>query len=234
MTFVNLPYLWMLQSFNSRDTGPFAMIGRRDSIWIMDNALPHDTLIDDGGLLEYYGRVISTGDADRLFSTLERETPWQRGRLHIYGREVLEPRLTCWYGDLGASYTYSGRTVNPLPWTDTLSETRGKVESVARSRFNSVLLNLYRDGNDSVAWHADNEPELGDEPVIASLSVGVARRFAVRRRDRVGSTVRIDLGHGALVVMRGDFQRHWEHSIPKTSRPVQARINLTFRAISVP
>src|SRR5690606_6222598 len=133
------------------------------------------------------------------------------------------------YGDAGASYTYSGARFVPEPFTPALAALRGRLQAFTGRAFNSVLANLYRDGNDSVGWHSDNEPELGPEPAIASLSLGASRRFRLRHAHL--PPVSVDLHSGDLLVMPGPLQRHWQHTLPKTRRPVGARINLTFREI---
>ena len=148
----------------------------------------------------------------------------------MFGRVVPAPRLEAWYGDEGASYTYSGLAHEPLPWTHELHELRSRVESETGASFNSVLANLYRDGNDSNGWHADDEDELGAEPIIASLSFGTPRRFLLRHRAS-RETVELALNPGSLLVMRGLTQQCWQHSIPKQRAVHQARINLTFRRV---
>ena len=152
----------------------------------------------------------------------------------MYGREVASPRLTAWFGDPRAAYAYSGVEHEPIAWTPTLADLRSRVEHAADVSFNSVLLNLYRDGMDSVAWHSDDEPELGRRPVIASLSLGAARVFQLKHKHRPDvDRVDIDLPHGSLLTMAGDCQRCWKHQIPKrrgADRP-GPRINLTFRRV---
>jgi alkylated DNA repair dioxygenase AlkB len=171
--------------------------------------------------------------AATLMETLGRETPWREETIKLFGKEVQQPRLTAWYGDAGCAYTYSGLTLQPQPWTDTLSELRRAVEKAAGSPFNSVLLNLYRDGKDSMGWHSDDEPELGKHPVIASLSLGETRRFHLRHRgDRSVLPLRLDLPAGSLLIMAGETQHHWQHRLSKTQRPVGPRINLTFRYLA--
>jgi len=139
---------------------------------------------------------------------------------------VAIPRLTAWHGEKG--YVYSGIRLEPAPWNEPLLELEAIAEELAWAPFNSVLLNLYRDGRDSVSWHADNEPGLGYNPVIASVSLGAQRRFQLRHR-RSGARVSLDLPHGSCLIMAGATQHHWLHQLPKTARPVGPRINLTFR-----
>jgi alkylated DNA repair dioxygenase AlkB len=151
----------------------------------------------------------------------------------MFGKEVPQPRLTAWYGDPAAQYTYSGLTWEPRPWTPTLLDLRRRLEAATDARFNSVLLNYYRDGRDSMGWHADNEPELGAAPAIASLSLGASRRFRLRpyRGGLTHPSFSLDLPTGSLLLMRGPTQQHWQHELPKTARPVGPRLNLTFRWI---
>ena len=185
--------------------------------------------------IEFWSDFLTPSRADALLSTLLAETPWQHGEIVIYGRQVKMPRLTAWYGDPGASYVYSGLRNEPQPWTGALRELRAGVEATAAHTFNSVLLNCYRDGNDSMGWHRDNEPELGPRPVIASVTLGAARRFRFREvRPAVAvnrKTHEIELTHGSLLVMRGETQSAWEHGLPKVRDLNDLRINLTFRFV---
>lgn len=170
-------------------------------------------------------------DRDRLLVDIEETTFWRQETIEMYGRRTPIPRLTAWYGDAGKSYTYSKITMQPEPWTTPLSAIKDTVETEAGERFNGVLLNLYRDGSDSMAWHSDDEVELGAEPVIASVSFGSTRKVQFRHKSRTDLRHELELTHGSLLVMRGSTQRHWQHQIPKTSRHVGPRINLTFRHI---
>jgi alkylated DNA repair dioxygenase AlkB len=153
-------------------------------------------------------------------------------QIKIFGKEVCVPRLTAWYGDKGMSYSYSGITVNPLPWTPALLEIRDRVGARSGTPFNSVLLNQYRTGADSVAWHADDEPELGLNPIIASVSFGGTRKFQLKHKTRKEMRHSLDLTCGSLLLMRGKTQHHWLHQVPKTKRAVETRVNLTFRVIN--
>ena len=169
-------------------------------------------------------------EADRLFAALQTGLDWQEESIFIFGRWVKVPRLMCWYGDADAYYRYSGVNHQPLPWTTELQSVREKVELLCRCAFNSVLANLYRDGKDSMGCHADDEKELGLNPVIASLSLGDERLLKLHHKKRK-ETVDVILGHGDLLVMAGTLQHHWRHSIPKTQKLKTPRINLTFRRI---
>lgn len=160
-----------------------------------------------------------------------RDIAWQTHRLRLFGRWVDAPRLSCWIGDPGAVYRYSGQTFAPQPWPQALLPLRQRLRKELGIDFNAVLANLYRDGRDAMGWHSDDEPELGPEPVIASLSLGAARRFVLRRRDDHAVKQALVLEPGSLLVMRGVSQRDWQHALPRTARPVGPRINLTFRRI---
>lgn len=168
---------------------------------------------------------------DVYFERLMQEVNWQQDCIKMFGRELPMPRLTAWYGDKG--YTYSGLQNKPQPWLPVLQELRELVQQASGNQYNSVLLNLYRSGQDSMGWHADDEPELGREPSIASLSFGGERRFSLKHRTRKDlKPTTLTLSHGSLLLMQGPTQHHWLHHIPKTARPVQPRINLTFRYVS--
>jgi len=161
-----------------------------------------------------------------ILARLIDETPWRADTIVVYGKRYLQPRLTAWYGE--ASYTYSGLTLQPLPPTPLLDALRAAVEAVTGVRYNSVLLNYYRNGDDSMGMHSDDEPELGPDPLIASLSYGAARTFILRRK-RDKKTVKIDLTDGSLLLMGSGLQANWQHGINKTAKPVGPRVNLTFR-----
>lgn len=180
----------------------------------------------------FFARLFVGADADRLLADLRRTTEWRQEVMEREGREIPLPRLTAWYGDPDRSYSYSGITMESLPWTEPLLEIKARVEAVSETAFNSVLLNLYRDGRDGVGWHSDNEPELGEEPVIGSVSLGGTRKFALRHKKRRDLKFELDLTHGSLLVMRGATQRFWLHRVPKTEDEVEPRINLTFRRIA--
>ncbi|WP_369601594.1 alpha-ketoglutarate-dependent dioxygenase AlkB [Hahella sp. SMD15-11] len=169
-------------------------------------------------------------DPDRIFDQLLDELAWQGGTVRFGATERPIPRLQAWYGDAEAHYAYSGLQLTPLPWTDSLSALRTRAEQLSDARFNSVLCNLYRDGQDSVSWHADNETCLGRNPVIASLSLGATRTFHLRHR-RTRQRLKLPLNHNTLLVMRGSLQHHWYHAVLKEPGVSAARINLTFRRI---
>lgn len=169
---------------------------------------------------------------DRVFERLRIESVWQQQEMKIYGKAVLQPRLTAWYGDPERTYVYSGIRNTPLPWTSLLLSLRRAVEDVCNYRFNSVLLNYYRSGNDSMGFHSDNERELGPMPVIASLSLGEPRVFILKHAKRADLLpVRIPLPGGTLLLMKGETQKFWKHAINKEKPSSGGRINLTFRRI---
>ena len=169
--------------------------------------------------------------ADAAFTALRTKIAWRQDHLRMFGELVPVPRLEAWIADEGLDYTYSGIHHDPDPWIDELIELRELSSAHAGVTFNSVLCNLYRDGNDGVDWHADDEPEFGQLPVIASLSLGATRRFDLRRVDDHSVKVELDLHHGDLVIMRGTTQLLWRHRVPKTKKLVGERINLTFRNV---
>lgn len=182
--------------------------------------------------IRLFPNFYDSATASALFHELHNQTPWAQRQVKVYGQLHPEPRLTAWYGEAGKRYSYSGLTLDPLPWTPALLQIKARVDAAAKVEFNSVLLNLYRDGRDSNGWHQDNEPELGHNPVIASLSLGALRRFQLRHKVRQDvPKLELDLPHGSLLVMAGPTQHCWQHQLPKTAKPVEARINLTFRVI---
>jgi alkylated DNA repair dioxygenase AlkB len=184
--------------------------------------------IEDGELSMLSQLPMSLDNAE-ILARLLAETPWRADSVVVYGKRYLQPRLTAWYGE--ASYTYSGLTLQPLPLTPLLEQLRATVEHVTGRRYNSVLLNYYRDGHDRMGMHADDEPELGPQPVIASLSYGATRTFILRHKAS-GRTVKLDLTDGSLLLMGGRLQANWLHGINRTSKVVGPRLNLTFRYVS--
>ena len=168
--------------------------------------------------------------ADALFDALLAAIPWEVHRIRLFGREVDSPRLSCWIGDPGAAYTYSGTRFTPHPWPDALRPVRARLRDEFGIDFNSVLANRYRSGRDGMGWHRDSEAELGRDPTIASLSLGATRRFALKHRNE-SHKLALELAAGSLLVMAGQTQRHYLHALPKTARNVGERINLTFRRI---
>jgi alkylated DNA repair dioxygenase AlkB len=182
-------------------------------------------------LLVYYPGFIGGESGMDLMHQLIREVPWRQQVIQMYGKEVVTPRLTAWYGDAAKSFRFSGTRFDPVPWTSELYDLKEKIQHTTGLSFNSVLLNYYRDGNDSVAWHSDNEKELGINPHIASLSIGQARQFEFRHKNEHSRKYALSLENGSLLIMKGDLQHLWEHRIPKSRLPARERINLTFRSI---
>lgn len=190
-----------------------------------------EVVLDTDGRVILFQQFFRPVESDDLFSRLQTEINWQQETIQIFGRSTPLPRQTAWYGDAGKSYTYSGIEQHPQPWIPTLTYIQNKIEIVANVKFNSVLLNLYRDGNDSVAWHSDDEPELGQNPVIGSVSFGGTRRFCLKHKYLQNRKDERELAHGSLLLMLGETQHHWLHQVPKTKKQVAPRINLTFRVI---
>jgi alkylated DNA repair dioxygenase AlkB len=179
---------------------------------------------------EYQPEYLNPRHADRLLRRLWNELEWQRYAIRLFGRLVQQPRLTAWCADAGVLYTYSGLTLESAPWHPALAALRTRLQRDCGAGFNSVLANAYRDGRDSMGWHADDEPELGDCPIIASVSLGAERRLLMRPRQG-GASQRLNLAHGSLLLMRGRCQADWLHSLPRTRKPVGPRINLTYRQV---
>ena len=184
-----------------------------------------------GAQLRLARRWLAPEQAQALVPRLLEQVHWEVHRIRLFGRQVASPRLSCWIGDAGATYRYSGTRFEPRPWSPALAGLRGRLQEELGLAFNSVLANRYRDGADAMGWHSDDEPELGPQPLIASLSLGATRRFVLRRRDDHARRLSLELEPGSLLLMAGDTQRHWQHALPRTARPVGERINLTFRRI---
>ena len=177
-----------------------------------------------------YEKFINSSDADRLFSSAINEIPWKTSTIKMYGKEVPIPRLQCWVGDPGCEYAYSGKSLQRYDFFEPLIEIRSSIEDRLGIYFNSVLANLYRDGNDSMGFHADDEPELGNNPVIASVSLGADRPLIFQNKDKTETKI-FDQPHGSLMIMRGATQSTWKHGIRKTKKILEPRINFTFRNI---
>lgn len=190
-----------------------------------NNLLPHH------GEAYIYPLFFSKEESDRFLVSLLKEVQWKQEPIRIFGKTVMQPRLTAWYADDGVNYSYSGITMHSQPWTAALKEIKERIGQFSGERFNSALLNLYRDGNDSMGWHRDNEKELGKEPVIGSVSFGAARKFQFRSYKDKSDLLSLDLDHGSFLLMRGEIQDYWEHRVPKTAGNVAARINITFREV---
>lgn len=191
----------------------------------------HTVVVDHDGRAELFPGFLTTMEADALHSGLVDSLPWEQADLIVFGRKVSEPRRSVWYAPTGMDYLYSNtrRTAHPMPAV--LRALADRIEESTGAAYNSVLANLYRDGNDRLGWHADNEECNGPEPTIASVSLGAERRFDLRHND-TGETRSVLLPHGSLLVMSGPLQRHWKHQVPPARRLSSARINLTFRLVS--
>ncbi len=190
----------------------------------------HCQALDPNGWIGMCERFLPACQADRLLHQLAHDLDLKQRPIRMFGRSVLQPRLTALHGDEGVTYRYSGETMVAQPWTGALADIQQRLQAWSGTRFNSVLCNFYRDGRDSMGWHADNEPELGQNPTIASVSFGAARRFLLKSKDG-SQRLEYSLGHGSLLIMAGDCQHHWVHRVPRTARPVGARMNLTFRTV---
>jgi alkylated DNA repair dioxygenase AlkB len=182
-------------------------------------------------LLDYRPGIFGPEQSKYLMQKFIDEMPWQQKVIKMYDKHLLTPRLTVWVGDPGANYTFSGEKYDPLPWTEELQTIRERVQILSGVNFNSVLLNYYRDGNDSVAWHSDNEDELGKHPVVASVSFGQVRSFDIRKKKDHAQKYSIKLEDGSYLLMKGDLQENWEHRVAKSTKPMKERVNLTFRVI---
>lgn len=183
------------------------------------------------GMLDYCPSFLNEKESHRLMDQLIQEITWKTETIRIFGKSLLSPRLTAWYGEPGAQYAYSGIQHVPEPFTETLLELRQRISHASGCEFNGVLLNWYRTGSDSMGWHSDDESELGKNPVVASLSLGQARSFRFRRKDNHSESFKLLLENGSLLIMGGELQHFWQHALPKSSQSMQPRINLTFRYI---
>ena len=179
--------------------------------------------------VRYWPDAFDREEAADLCARLRKAIDWRQEEVLIFGVRRPVPRLVAWHGDPGAAYTYSGTPHVPEPWTPELERVRDRVHTLTGRPFNAVLLNLYRDGRDGMGWHADDEPELGRDPNIASVSFGATRRFCLRHRRRKDSRLDLPLAPGSLLLMSGPTQHHWLHAVPKTTQAVGERVNLTFR-----
>lgn len=191
----------------------------------MINILPKD------GEVFYKPDLFSLAESQRFFRSLKEEIKWRHEPIVLFGKQIMQPRLTAWYGDEDKVIRYSGITMQPLPWTSALHEIKNRVESFSGVTFNSVLLNQYRNENDSMGWHRDNEKELGPNPVIGSVSFGATRAIHFRHADDPKLKKIVPLSDGSCLLMQGSTQHHWYHSLPKLKKPINPRINLTFRII---
>ena len=190
-----------------------------------ENLLPKD------GETFFFAHFFTAEESSFYFETLLKEIAWKEEPIIIFGKKIMQPRLTAWYGEAGKAYSYSGITMQPNLWTPTLLQIKERIESTSGVIFNSALLNFYRDGQDSNGWHSDNEKELGVNPVIGSVSFGASRTFKFKHRRDKRLNCSVDLANGSFLLMKGPTQHHWLHCIPKTKKVVESRINITFRII---
>ncbi len=181
--------------------------------------------------ITYFPNFLVNEEASAYFKLLKSSASWRQDEIRVYGKLYPQPRLTALYGKNNRPYSYSGIIMQPLPFNKTLSEIEKKITAIAPVGFTSCLLNFYRDGKDSNGWHSDDEKELGENPVIASVSLGQSRYFHLRHRKLKDLKHKILLEHGSVLLMSGQTQHYWHHQIPKTNKPIGERINLTFRVI---
>lgn len=179
----------------------------------------------------YFSAFFNKEEADNIYLELLEQTPWQQDQITVYGKTHLQPRLTALYGNEGKPYSYSNIKMLPHHWTFLLQKIKFHIESVSNVSFTTVLLNYYRNGSDSNGWHADDEKELGTNPIIASVSFGSERTFQLKHNLNKNLKKSIVLEHGSLLIMKGTTQHFWKHQIPKTAKLIGPRINLTFRVI---
>ncbi len=195
------------------------------------NVAPGRTVLA-GADIGYFPDFLCVADADRLLHLLTDKVSWNKTKVKMFGKVFVCRRLVAFYGDPEAIYNYSGISHTPLPWLPELMQLKQAIEKMSGYFFNSALLNLYRDGSDSMGWHRDNEPELGTNPVIASVSLGSTRRFVMRHGHQPSvSKLELNMTHGSLLLMYGETQHLWRHAVPKTNKIVAPRLNLTYRKI---
>ena len=191
-----------------------------------------NNLLPFGGELYYVPNLLTREKSDEYFNQLFTEIRWKQEPIKIFGKEVMQPRLTAWYGDVEKPYAYSGITMAPDHWIHPLIEIKSVADQLSGAESSSALLNLYRDGNDGLGWHRDNEKVLGPTPTIASVSLGAVRSFQLRDYKDKKNLISLELQPGSVVIMRGASQQMWEHRVPKSKKVFGARINITFRIIS--
>lgn len=192
---------------------------------------------DSSNLLPFQGEVtfhpdfFTLAEADGFFNSLQEDLAWQQEPIWMFGKQILQPRLTALYGDPKVRYGYSGIAMEALPFTEVLVKIKIRLQEFTNQEFTHVLCNFYRDGQDSMGWHRDNEPVLGRNPTIASLTFGATRSFQLRPYGKKEPKVSLELSHGSLLIMGGESQHFWEHQLPKTKKVLAPRINLTFRKL---
>jgi alkylated DNA repair dioxygenase AlkB len=200
---------------------------------ILNESRASNSILNKDGVVNYYGKILSSEETNQYFDLLMRNIQWEKDKVVIFGKHITTKREVAWYGDSEYLYTYSSTTKRALAWTKELSELRQIVEEYAGTKFNSCLLNLYHNGNEGMGWHSDDEEALGKNNTIASLSFGAERKFSFKHKQ-TKQTVSVVLEHGSLLIMKGATQSNWLHSLPKSEKIMQPRINLTFRVINKP
>lgn len=191
----------------------------------------NNNLLSQHGELYLLPNFLNAEDADNAYVWLLQNIKWKQYHIKMFGKLLAQPRLTAWYGSAGSNYSYSGLNLAPEPFSQELLGLKNKIEQLGSTQYNSVLLNLYRNEKDSMGWHADDEKELGINPVIASLSLGQTRKFQVKHKNDKNLNLNLLLTHGSLLLMKGEMQHYWQHAIPKSKNSCGQRINLTFRNI---
>lgn len=199
----------------------------------MNSLFPKEKIAFDlqDATITYFPNFFDKKAADIFFEELKNTIPWQQDQIVVFGKKYEQPRLTALFGNEGKPYSYSNISMQPHPWNSILLTIKSQIEAITNTTFTTVLLNLYRDGKDSNGWHADNEKELGENPVIASLSLGAKRFFHLKHNFIKNQKQKILLEPGSLLIMEGTTQHFWKHQIAKTTQPTGPRINLTFRII---
>lgn len=188
-------------------------------------------IIDTFGDVSFYPSLFSQEESNQIKEDLIENIEWKQEPIWMFGKKIMQPRLTALYGNSNVKYGYSGIVMNPYPWNETLMHIKSRVEGLSDVKFTHVLLNFYRDGQDSMGWHRDNEKNLGINPTIASVSFGISREFQLRNYTTKQDKKSIELTHGSLLLMKGETQHYWEHQIPKSKKINLPRINLTFRKV---
>jgi alkylated DNA repair dioxygenase AlkB len=199
----------------------------------MNHLFPTEKIVFDlpNAEIEYHSHFFTPEKATILYNKLYQETPWQQDDIKVFNKIFPQPRLTALYGNQGKPYSYSNIIMQPHKWNAPIMFIKNEIETIYPVNFTTVLLNLYRNGKDSNGWHADNEKELGKNPIIASISLGAERMFHLQHNSIKEAHLKLNLEHGSLLIMKGETQHFWKHQIPKTAKPVEPRINLTFRII---
>ena len=194
-------------------------------------SISYNNLLPKDGEVHLFTNVFSENESEKLLISLSESIDWKQEKIRLFGKWVKQPRLSAWYGDYGKQYSYSGITLEAKPWTKTLLKIKNKVQSVTGSKFNSGLLNFYRDGKDSKGWHQDNEKELGSQPIIGSISLGTTRSFRMQHIKEQDLKLTVKLPTGSCLLMHGDTQHFWRHSVPRDSNCTSPRLNITFRDV---